>query len=51
MKITLTSFDLFILCLQRILVDNEALPAGRVQPTDGELIWMLDQAAAAHIKQ
>lgn len=37
--------------VKRILVDNESLPAARVQPTDGRLVWLLDQAAATHVQQ
>lgn len=32
---------------QRILKDNEPLPAGLVKPKPGKLIWILDQDAAS----
>lgn len=32
---------------KRILKDKEDLPAGRVQPTNGNLYWIVDQAAAS----
>ncbi|XP_018335347.1 6-phosphogluconolactonase [Agrilus planipennis] len=34
--------------VKRILVDKEDLPAGRVQPSSGELYWILDKEAARH---
>jgi 6-phosphogluconolactonase/glucosamine-6-phosphate isomerase/deaminase len=27
------------------------LPAQRIEPTDGKLLWMLDEAAAAKLKR
>lgn len=33
--------------LQRILKDEEALPARLVKPTTGNLIWLLDHDAAS----
>ncbi|XP_063240306.1 6-phosphogluconolactonase [Bacillus rossius redtenbacheri] len=36
--------------VRRILKDKEPLPAGRVNPTNGKLIWLLDDEAAQHIK-
>ncbi|GAB0087883.1 6-phosphogluconolactonase [Sergentomyia squamirostris] len=33
--------------VNRILKDREDLPAGRVQPANGELIWVIDEAASA----
>ncbi|KAG0720809.1 6-phosphogluconolactonase [Chionoecetes opilio] len=35
--------------VKRILGDGESLPSGRVRPTDGELIWILDEAAASKL--
>ena len=36
--------------IKNILKDkNEAYPATRVRPYPGELIWIIDQAAAAHL--
>jgi hypothetical protein len=35
---------------QRILKNNEPLPAGRVKPTDGTLHWILDSEAGVHLK-
>ncbi len=31
--------------LRRVLAGDQSLPAARVQPTDGELHWLVDQAA------
>ncbi len=36
--------------LRRVLAGDQELPAGRVQPTDGELLWFVDAAAAADLK-
>ncbi len=33
----------------RALAGDASVPAGRVQPTDGELIWMVTEAAAAEL--
>lgn len=35
--------------IKKIHKDNEALPAGQVNSSDGDVIWLLDKAAAAHI--
>ncbi|XP_043217863.1 6-phosphogluconolactonase-like [Amphibalanus amphitrite] len=35
--------------VRRVLRDREPLPAALVQPTDGRLVWILDQAAAAKL--
>jgi len=35
--------------VRRVLRDREPLPAGRVQPGEGRLVWILDQAAAAQL--
>lgn len=35
--------------VRRVLRDKENLPAARVQPADGDLIWMLDQAAGCEL--
>lgn len=35
--------------VKRILGDGEALPSGMVQPTDGELLWILDKSAASKL--
>ena len=35
--------------VRRVLRDREQLPAAMVQPTDGRLVWILDQAAAANL--
>ncbi|MBL4685833.1 MAG: 6-phosphogluconolactonase [Nannocystaceae bacterium] len=35
----------------RELADGPQLPAARVRPTDGELLWLLDDAAAAALPQ
>lgn len=35
--------------VKRILADGEALPSGLVQPTKGELMWILDEAAASKL--
>jgi len=36
--------------VRRVLVDRAPeLPAARVQPQDGELVWLLDAAAARHL--
>lgn len=35
--------------VKRILGDGEALPSGRVKPINGELIWILDEAAASKL--
>ncbi|CAN5763183.1 6-phosphogluconolactonase [soil metagenome] len=32
--------------LERIFKEHEDLPAAKVQPTDGQLLWLLDKAAA-----
>jgi 6-phosphogluconolactonase len=32
----------------RAIAGDESIPAGRVRPTDGELIWMVTEAAAEH---
>lgn len=37
--------------VKRILVEKEDLPAGRVKPKNGELIWILDRPAAKHLQQ
>ncbi|XP_067628897.1 probable 6-phosphogluconolactonase isoform X3 [Eurosta solidaginis] len=37
--------------VKRIFVDKEDLPAGRVSPTNGELIIILDKAAGCHIRE
>lgn len=37
--------------VQRILADKEKLPAGLVRPTEGTLTWILDTAAAEHVKE
>ena len=34
----------------RALAGDETIPAGRVRPTDGELIWMVTEAAAADLR-
>jgi len=34
----------------KVLRDGQDLPARRVQPTNGRLIWMLDRAAACELK-
>lgn len=31
---------------QRVLKEKENLPAGRVNPTNGSLYWIVDQEAA-----
>ncbi|XP_015517699.1 6-phosphogluconolactonase [Neodiprion pinetum] len=36
--------------IKRILKDKENLPAARVQLSNGELYWILDEAAAKHVK-
>nr|CAD7589529.1 unnamed protein product [Timema genevievae] len=36
--------------VKRILKNGEALPAGRVQPSNGKLVWLLDEAAGQHVK-
>lgn len=33
--------------VRRILKDKEDLPAGRVQPENGNLVWIVDEGAAA----
>lgn len=33
--------------LQKILVDKEDLPAGKVKPINGNLYWIVDEAAGA----
>lgn len=40
------------MCIQRVLESDgrEPLPAARVKPTQGELIWILDKAAASQLK-
>ncbi|XP_012286697.1 6-phosphogluconolactonase [Orussus abietinus] len=35
--------------IKRILKDKENLPAGRVQPTNGQLYWILDEDAAKQL--
>lgn len=35
--------------VKRILNDKEDLPAGRVKPVNGDLYWIVDEAAAALI--
>lgn len=35
--------------VKRILGDGEALPSGMVKPVNGELIWILDKAAASKL--
>lgn len=40
----------FLLFLQRILKDQEDLPAGQVKPTNGEVYWILDEEAAKEMK-
>uniref|UniRef100_A0A7G3AA34 6-phosphogluconolactonase n=1 Tax=Lutzomyia longipalpis TaxID=7200 RepID=A0A7G3AA34_LUTLO len=35
--------------VRRILKDGENLPAGRVQPLNGQLFWILDTAAASQL--
>lgn len=35
--------------VKRVLVDKEDLPAGRVKPTNGELYWIVDEAAGANL--
>ncbi|XP_015586040.1 6-phosphogluconolactonase [Cephus cinctus] len=35
--------------IKRILKDKEGLPAGRVQPTNGSLYWILDRGAAKYV--
>ncbi|XP_015114388.1 6-phosphogluconolactonase [Diachasma alloeum] len=37
--------------VKRILKDKENLPAGRVQPTNGKLYWILDQEAARDLTE
>jgi hypothetical protein len=32
-----------------MLVDKEELPAFLVNPTDGEVTWLLDEASAQHV--
>ena len=39
----------FFAYLQKILKLKEDYPAGRVQPDDGKLIWILDQPAAQNL--
>lgn len=34
---------------QRILKDKESLPAGRVMPTQGSVMWLLDEAAGSFL--
>lgn len=36
--------------LARVLAGDRELPAARVQPTDGELLWLVDMAAAGDLK-
>lgn len=35
--------------LQRILVEKEDLPAGRVNPSSGELYWIMDKDAGMYV--
>ncbi|XP_065221116.1 6-phosphogluconolactonase [Planococcus citri] len=35
--------------VKEILKDNKPLPAGRVNPTNGEVIWLLDKSAASQL--
>ncbi|XP_037078857.1 6-phosphogluconolactonase-like [Pollicipes pollicipes] len=35
--------------VRRVLRAREPLPAAQVRPADGRLVWILDQAAAAHL--
>ena len=37
--------------LEEILEQGKDYPAGRVKPTDGDLVWILDQAAAAKLQK
>lgn len=37
--------------VKRILKDKEDLPAGLVKPENGNLYWIIDEAAAALIKE
>ena len=37
--------------VEGIFDHGEDFPAGRVRPTEGELIWVLDSAAAATCKR
>lgn len=35
--------------VKRILKDKEDLPAGKVQPVDGSVYWIVDEAAGVHL--
>ncbi|CAG9816408.1 unnamed protein product [Phaedon cochleariae] len=37
--------------LKRILVDQEKLPAARVQPSTGKLLWIVDREAGIHLNK
>uniref|UniRef100_A0A1I8MXD4 6-phosphogluconolactonase n=1 Tax=Musca domestica TaxID=7370 RepID=A0A1I8MXD4_MUSDO len=37
--------------VKKVFVDKEPLPAGLVQPTNGDLICILDEAAGKYVKQ
>lgn len=37
--------------VKRILKDKEDLPAGRVEPENGNLFWIIDEAAASLMKE
>lgn len=44
-------YDLNIFIFQRILKDNEQLPANCVQPVNGSVQWLLDEAAAKLLQE